>query len=62
MAVSGTGGYTSGLAISVNCFSSPNVHNVDFASFQPLRSQQSPSKLVLGFTHALPPFCTLTFA
>jgi len=46
----------SGLAISsvATCLSSPNVHSVDFASFQPLRSQHSPSRLVSTF-------CTITF-
>ena len=40
----------SGLAISnvAACFSSPNVNNVDFASFQPLKSQYNPSRLVFG--------------
>ena len=41
----------SGLAISsvAASFSSPNVHTVDCASFQPLRSQHNPSRLVFGF-------------
>ena len=40
----------SGLAVSsvAACFSSPNVHSVNFASFQPLKNQQSPSRLVFG--------------
>ena len=29
-------------------FSSPNIHSVDCASFQPLRSQYNPSRLVFG--------------
>jgi len=29
-------------------FSSPNTHTVDYASFQPLRSQHNPSRLVFG--------------
>ena len=39
----------SGLAISsvAACFGSPNVYSVDFALFQPLRNQHSPSRLVL---------------
>jgi len=41
----------SGLAISsvAACFSIPNVHSVDFASFPPLSSQHNPSGLVSGF-------------
>jgi len=44
-----------GLVISTVAasFSSPNVQTVDFASFQPLRSQYNPSRLVLGFPSAL---------
>jgi len=41
------------------CFSSPNIHSVDFASFQPLRSQHNSSRLVFG---ALPKFWTITFS
>ena len=50
MAVSGTGRYVSGLAISsvAACFSNPSVHSVDFALVQPLRSQHNPSRLVFG--------------
>ena len=54
----------SGLAMP-SCFSSPNIHDVDFTSFQPLRSQHSPSKLVFGlysfldsilYSNLCPPF------
>ena len=47
MAVSGTGMQMLGLEISrvAACFSSPKILLDDFASFQPSRSQQSPSKL-----------------
>ena len=40
----------SGLAISsvAACFGSPNIHSVDIASFQPLKSQHSSFKLVFG--------------
>ena len=40
----------SGLPISsvAACFTSTNVHSVDFASFQPFRSQHSLSRLVSG--------------
>ena len=53
----------SGLAISsiAACFSSPSIRSVDFASFQPLKRQHSPSRLVCGF-HSCPNFCTITFA
>ena len=46
-------------------YHSPNVHSVDFASFQPLRSQHSPSRLVFGlylypttilYSNLCPPF------
>ena len=48
----------SGLAIS-SCFSSADVHSVDCASFQPLRSMDNPSRLVFGFSSALPQFLTM---
>lgn len=43
-------------------FSSPNIYSADFATFHPLRNQHSPSKLLLGFTHAPSLFCTLTYS
>ena len=46
MVASGTGKC---LGCSVTaCFSSSNIHGVDFALFQPLRSQHNPSRLVFG--------------
>ena len=43
-------GWQSGLAISnvAACLSGPNILSIDFASFQPLKSKHSPSKLVFG--------------
>ena len=41
---------------------SPNVHNVDFATFYPLRSEHSQPSWFFGFTCTQPPFCTLAFA
>jgi len=59
----------SGVAISsvAACFSSQNIQSVDFASFQPSRSQHNPFRLVFGLhlcptTTCLPPFCTISFA
>ena len=54
----------SGMAISsvAACINSPNIHSIDCTSFQLLRSQHSPSKLILGFTRTLPLFCALTSA
>ena len=52
MAASGTGGVY-GLAIS-SVASSPNVHSVDFASFQLLGNQHSPSQLVFRLTLLVP--------
>ena len=47
---SGIGKCLGCMAIIQYCclFSSPNVRSVDFASFQPLRSQCNPSRLVFG--------------
>jgi len=42
-------------------FSSPNVHSVDCALFQPLRSQHTPG-CFFGFTSALPQFWNITFS
>ena len=46
----------SGLAISsvAACFSSANIHSVDFASFQPIRSQHIASRLILYYNLFLP--------
>jgi len=54
----------SGLAISsiAACFSSPNIHSVDFASFQPLGANTALPSWFLGFIRALPSLYALTFA
>ena len=53
----------SGLGISgvAACFCGTNVHSNDFALFQPLKSQHSPSMLVIGllcslYSNLFPPF------
>ena len=52
------------LAISsvAACFSSPNIHRVDFAIFLPLRSQHSPFNLVFRLYSCPTPILTLIFA
>jgi len=54
--------WVSGLALSSvdACFSSSNVHSVDFASF--LSQQAALSTWFMGFTCAQPSFCTLALA
>jgi len=57
MAASGSGKCLGWLYSALLPFSSPNVHAVDCASFQPLRSQHNPFQAgFLGFTIALAQF------